>query len=294
MKKGIIVKALSGFFYVETEDGKIIECRARGKFRLEEKTPLVGDYVYIDNISDNTGTLAEILPRKNSFIRPPVANLDMMVIVASGTVPVTTPYLIDRIVAVAELRNCEPVICINKIDLDPGDELFDIYSATDIKTIRTSAKTGLGMDELSAVTAGKICAFTGNSGVGKSSILNALKPDFRLSTGEVSKKLGRGRHTTRHVELFSLDNGAKVADTPGFSSFNFDRDDELKPEELKFGFREFAPYLDTCRFRDCAHVKERGCSVINAVSEGKIKSSRHSSYVMMYEAAQEAEKNKYK
>lgn len=292
MKKGIIIKALSGFYYVETEDGKVVECRARGKFRLEEKTPLVGDYVRVDNIVGSTGTLAEILPRKNSFVRPPVANIDMMVIIASGTIPVTSPYLIDRITAVAELKNCEPVICINKNDLDPGDELFDIYSATGLITIRTSAKTKLGLDELSAVTAGKICAFTGNSGVGKSSILNALKPDFRLSTGEVSIKLGRGRHTTRHVELLKLDNGAMVADTPGFSAF--DRYDMFKPEELKYAFREFLPFLDSCRFRDCAHVKESGCSVRDAVREGKIKSSRHKSYIMMYEAAVEAEKNKYK
>lgn len=293
MKKGIIIKSLSGFYYVETEDGQMLECRARGKFRLEGKNPLVGDHVLAEINDGNTGTIKEILERKNSFVRPPVANLDMMIIIASGSIPVTSPYLIDRVAAVAELRNCEPVICINKNDLNTGDELYDIYSSTGLRTLRTSAKTEQGLKELEELIAGKICAFTGNSGVGKSSIMNALKPSFRISTGEVSKKLGRGRHTTRHVELFRLDNGAMVADTPGFSAF-YDENEISDPDELKYGFREFAPYLDNCRFRDCAHVRESGCAVINAVKEGRIKNTRHSSYVSMYDEAQEALRNKYK
>lgn len=284
MMEGIIFKALSGFYYVDC-DGETVTCRARGKFRHEKVTPLVGDRVAVTALADGTGTVDAILPRKNRFWRPAVANIDYLVIVASGATPVTDPLLIDRVTAVAERQGCECVICFNKWDLNQPLKLYETYAAAGFPTFRISAETGQGLSELSALIAGKVCAFTGNSGVGKSSILNALEPSFGLQVGQVSEKLGRGRHTTRHVELFSLKNGALVADTPGFASF--EEEVGCPPEELQHAFREFAPYLDRCRFLDCAHVKEAGCAVLEALSEGKISQSRHDSYVRLYQQAKE-------
>ncbi len=284
MLQGTIFKALSGFYYVESEAG-LIECRARGKFRLDKSLPLVGDKVLIDVISDGKGVLKEIEPRKNSFVRPAVANIDKLVIIASAAIPVTDQYLIDRAVAVAELKDCEPVICINKSDLNKDERLFNVYRKIGIATVYTSAVTGEGMDELKDVMAGSVCAFTGNSGVGKSSILNILDPNLSIRTGEVSEKLGRGRHTTRHVELFRLSCGAVVADTPGFSSFDAEDGDLLVKDNIQFGFREFSDYIGKCRFSNCSHVKEQRCAIINAVSEGAIAESRYMNYVRLYEQA---------
>ena len=228
-----------------------------------------------------------VLPRKNEFQRPAVANIDQLVIIASGATPVTDPFLIDRVVSIAEGRSCESLICINKCDLDAAQALYDTYRRAGFPTLRVSAETGEGIPELRVAIAGKVSAFTGNSGVGKSSILNALEPGFHIKVGQVSEKLGRGRHTTRHVELFRLGNGAIVADTPGFSSFDTDQMELKRPEELQYAFREFAPYLDGCRFTGCAHVKEKGCAVLAALAEGRIAPSRHASYVRLYEQARE-------
>lgn len=285
--EGIILKALSGFYYVDGGEGELIACRGRGKFRHQKIVPLVGDRVRFTPLEPGTGILDEILPRKNEFQRPAVANIDQLVVIASGAIPVTDPFLIDRVVSIAEGRGCESVICINKCDLDGADELYETYTKAGFTTLRVSAETGEGIDQLAAVIAGKVSAFTGNSGVGKSSILNALEPDFRLQVGKVSDKLGRGRHTTRHVELFRLSSGAIVADTPGFSSFDAEGMELRRPEELQYTFREFAPYLDQCRFIGCAHVKEKGCAVLAALKEGKIAPSRHASYVRLYEQAKE-------
>ncbi len=278
--EGVIMKALSGFYYVLT-DGGSLECRARGKFRLDKVSPLVGDRVVVSPTGEGKGVLEKVLPRRNSFIRPAVANIDQMVIVASETIPVTDPFLIDRIIAIAELRSCEPLIVINKCDISEDIRLKDIYSKAGFKTLMVSAVTGLGIDSLADALKGKVNAFTGNSGVGKSSILNALN-DFRIETGEVSSKLGRGRHTTRHVELYTLNNGAVIADTPGFAAF--DSNEELGGKnDLQFAFREFRPLLGNCQYRDCAHIREQGCAVVKALSEGKICESRYSSYVRLYE-----------
>ena len=285
--EGIILKALSGFYYVDDGHGKLVACRGRGKFRHQKVTPLVGDRVEFTQLEGESGILDAILPRKNEFQRPAVANIDQLVVVASGAIPVTDPFLIDRVVSIAEGRDCESVIVLNKCDLDGADILYDTYTKAGFLTLRVSAETGEGIQELSAAIAGKVSAFTGNSGVGKSSILNALQPDFRIQVGAVSDKLGRGRHTTRHVELFRLDNGAIVADTPGFSSFDTEEMELRRPEELQYTFREFVPYLDQCRFTGCAHVKEKGCAVLAAVKAGEIPASRHASYIRLYQQAKE-------
>lgn len=284
MQNGIIFKAISGFYYVEIEN-ETIECKARGRFRHDRLTPLVGDVVDLTVNEDGKGILEEIRPRRNAFIRPPVANLDQLVIIASAVIPVTDPFLIDRMTAIAARNNCGCVICINKSDLNPGSELYDIYTRAGFTTVRTSAETGEGIDALAEAIRGKVSAFTGNSGVGKSSILNILEPDFNLSVGDVSQKLGRGRHTTRHVELYRLKNGAVVADTPGFSSFDTDMMELCAKEELQHYFREFEPLIGHCQYNDCAHLKEPGCTILEAVESGVIPASRHSSYVRLYEQA---------
>lgn len=285
METGIIMKALSGFYYVDPGDGSLIACRARGKFRHQHITPLVGDRVEFTALEDGSGMVDEILPRKNEFLRPAVANIDQLVIIASGAIPVTDPFLIDRMTSLAESKGCDSIICINKCDLERADDLYDIYTAAGFSTVRVSAQTGEGIGELASLIAGKVSAFTGNSGVGKSSILNTLEPGFSLAVGQVSERLGRGRHTTRHVELFRLKSGAVVADTPGFSSFDTDQTEVRQKESLAATFREFRPYLDQCRFVGCAHVKEKGCAVREAVRQGEIPPSRHASYVRLYEQA---------
>ncbi|NLH01917.1 MAG: ribosome small subunit-dependent GTPase A, partial [Clostridiales bacterium] len=257
MKSGTIVKALSGFYYVRSE-GSVYECRARGRFRLDGISPLVGDRVDFSLDSSGKGTVDRIHERRNCFSRPAVANIDCMVILASAVNPVTDPFLIDRVAALAENADCEVVICINKADLNAGDSLYNIYKSAGYPTIRTSAVTGEGIGELRDILKGKLCAFTGNSGVGKSSILNVLSPGLNIRVGEVSEKLGRGRHTTRHVEIFSLGDDIYVADTPGFSSFDMDRTEHIPKERLQFAFRDFEPYIGKCRFDNCAHIKEPG------------------------------------
>ena len=284
-REGTILKALSGFYYVQCGE-ELITTRARGKFRYKKITPLVGDRVAITVQEDGSGSLDEILPRRNFFQRPAVANIDQMVIICSGAIPVTDPFLVDRITALAESKDCEPIICINKWDLVQAEELYEIYTAAGFHTIKVSAETGMGIEELRGLLAGKVSAFTGNSGVGKSSIINALEPDFGIATGEISEKLGRGRHTTRHVELFSV-SGGLIADTPGFSAFDTDKGEIREKEVLQHTFREFKPYLDQCRFIGCAHVKEKGCAVLAALKAGDIQPSRHRSYVRLYELAKE-------
>ena len=283
---GQIVKALSGFYYVDTGEDRPIPCRGRGKLRHQKVTPLVGDRVEISNLDNGTGMVDAILPRKNQFRRPMVANIDQMVMIASGAVPVTDPFLIDRMAALAEWKGCEMLICFNKCDLDRAEELTTLYRAAGFTVLQVSAESGDGIHELEAAIAGKVSAFTGNSGVGKSSILNVLQPGFGLPVGEVSEKLGRGRHTTRHVELFPVAGGL-VADTPGFSSFEAEHTETVPKERLASAFREFQPYIHLFRFQGCSHVKENGCAVRKAVDEGKIAPGRHKSYTRLYEQARE-------
>ena len=281
---GRIVRSLSGFYDVQLPD-RVVTCRGRGILRRDHITPLTGDRVEI-TLERGKGMVEAVLPRENSFVRPAVANVDALAIFAANVNPVTEPFLIDRVAAIAGNQNVQCLICINKSDLDSGERLREIYEKAGFPVILTSAKTGQGMEALSAFLQGKLTAFTGNSGVGKSSILNALEPDFALATGEISEKLGRGRHTTRHVELFPV-SGGLIADTPGFSAFDTDKGEIREKEQLQYAFREFRPYLDQCRFIGCAHVKEKGCAVLEAVKEGKISPSRHRSYVRLYELAKE-------
>ena len=282
MSEGRIQKALSGFYYVDTGT-EVLTCRARGKFRKDGVSPLVGDRVEVRELGNGEGFVEAILPRKNAFTRPAVANIDQLVVIASGAIPKTDPFLIDRVAAIAALKGCEVIILLNKCDLDSADSLYQIYRAAGFQTLRVSAQTGEGLEELIPLISGKLSAFTGNSGVGKSSILNALDPEFHLQVGEVSDALGRGRHTTRHVELFRLSCGAEIVDSPGFSSFETDELNLELKHRLPDTFREFQPYLEHCRFVGCSHTKEKGCAVLEAVRRGEIQKSRHASYLRLYE-----------
>ena len=282
IETGRIIKSLSGFYDVRTEN-KVITCRARGSMRRTGLSPQVGDIVDI-SVEKGKGMVEKIHPRKNSFVRPAVANLDLLVVFAANVNPVTEPFLIDRVAAIAGDQEVPVCICVNKCDMDPAEDLTAIYRQAGYTVIQTSAETGLGIDELRKALSGKFCAFTGNSGVGKSSILNALSPELKLPVGEVSEKLGRGRHTTRHVELYDVDD-ALIADTPGFSSFDTDQMEVILKENLQYAFPEFGKYIGTCQFRDCSHRKEPGCAVATALAAGEIGKSRYESYLKLYEKA---------
>ena len=282
---GRIIRSLSGFYEVQI-GSECITCRGRGSLRRSGVTPLTGDMVEI-SVEKGKGMVEKILPRSNYFIRPAVANMDALVVFAANTNPVTEPFLIDRVAAIAGNQEVPVYICINKCDLDPAVDLVRIYNNAGFPVIRASAQTGEGVEELRDLIKGKLTAFTGNTGVGKSSMLNALCPSLDLTTGEVSAKLGRGRHTTRHVELYSLGEDTFVADTPGFSSFDTDQMDLLLKENLQYTFPDFAQYLGECQFHDCSHRKEPGCAVRNAVEQGRIEATRYESYLRLYEKAEQ-------
>ena len=280
---GRILRSISGFYDVRTASGTVT-CRARGILRREGSSPLTGDLVEI-TLEKGKGVVERILPRKNSFVRPAVANIDALVIFAANVNPVTEPFLIDRVAAIAGDQEVPVYLCVNKCDLDPARELARIYEHAGFPVIRTSAETGEGVEQLRELLKGKLTAFTGNSGVGKSSILNRLCPELRLPTGEVSDKLGRGRHTTRHVELYALDGNTYVADTPGFSSFDTDQMDVILKENLQYAFPDFGPWLGRCQFHDCTHRQEPGCAVRAALEAGSLEKTRYESYCKLYEKA---------
>ncbi len=293
MLNGIIRKGIGGFYYVDTADG-IIECRARGKFRRTIGKPMVGDRVRLElQPEDGTGYLLEIEPRKTALVRPPVANIELLAAVASAAPPQTEPFLIDKILAIAEHKGMEVLVVLNKTDLDPADALFQIYQQAGIEVFRVSAETGAGIEALRSRLEGRISAFAGNSGVGKSSLLHRLDPSFSGAVGAISDRIGRGRHTTRHVELIPFA-GGYLADTPGFSSFETEQMDLILRDDLQYAFREFSSYLGKCRFTGCAHLCEKGCAVLEAVASGDIPRTRHESYKRLYESVRDLKEWEFK
>lgn len=277
---GIILKSTGGFYYVEVAD-VVYECKARGIFRKKNNSPRVGDRVKISVPEDGYCSIDEIFPCKNSLKRPPLANIDLLVIVVSTVEPSPNYLVIDKMTAAAVDNDIEPVIVVSKSDLKPSDELVAVYKKAGIKAFSYSSESPEDAKKIKELLKGKISAFTGNSGVGKSTLLNILYPSLELETGEISEKLGRGRHTTRTVELFKID-GGYVADTPGFSTVDLERYNMIDKENIMFCFPEFKEYLTTCQFTSCSHTCEKGCAIIKAVKEGKISESRHNSYISMY------------
>lgn len=278
---GIILKCLGGLYTVESPDG-IFECKARGIFRKKGISPSVGDNVIVEN-----GVISEIEERKNFLIRPPLANLDQIIFIVSTVSPVPNFLILDKFIAIAEYKNIEPVIIITKIDLGDSKPVKDVYSSIGIKVLDADYNNESSIQAVRELLKGRISAFTGNSGAGKSTLLNAVDPDLNIPTGEISKKLGRGRHTTRHAELYKLKDGGYIADTPGFSTFETNRYDIIRKEELAGCFREFADYTEKCLFRDCSHTCEKGCTVVEAVANGIIPKIRHESYCAMYDEAKQ-------
>lgn len=282
LENGLIIKGIGGFYYVEAAN-QVYECKARGIFRKTGITPYVGDRVAISVEENDTCAIEEILPRKNYLIRPPVSNIDQLILVVSVCDPAPNLLIIDKTIAAAEDKGIEPIIVVSKTDLQGYGELEEIYTKAGIPFYAVSSATGAGVKQIQDLLPGKITAFTGNSGVGKSSLLNRIDPRLSLETGEISQKLGRGRHTTRQVELLKLEGGGYAADTPGFSSIDLERGERIKKENLPFCFREFEPYLGVCKFPSCSHTCEKGCAVLEAVKAENIHPSRHESYCAMYE-----------
>lgn len=291
--EGLIVKAISGFYYVETAQG-LAECKAKGIFRKRNVSPLVGDRVIIEVDEDGIGVVSEVLPRKNEFLRPPLANLDQIFLVASTCQPEPNYLVIDKLLAIAEYKEIETKIVVTKQDIQQNPEFCRIYQQAGYTVLEADNTTSDGNKHLLPHFNGKITALTGNTGVGKSSLLNAMFPDLSLETGAISQKLGRGRHTTRHVELFCIDKESYIADTPGFSTVELNRYDMILKEYLSDCFREFRPFNDKCKFAGCSHTREQGCAVLEAVQNGTIAPSRHQSYSQLYEDAKRIKEWEFK
>ncbi len=282
--ENVIIKGIAGFYYVNTAVG-LLETKAKGIFRKRGLTPLAGDVVDLEE-QDGSWVISGIRERKNSFVRPAVANVDVFFLIVSTTQPVPSTRVIDQLLTIAIDKGAQVVLVVTKTDLCDGADLVQMYRESGIPAIEANAVTGEGVEEIRSRIAGNVCVFCGNSGVGKSTLLNAILPGIQLETGEISKKLGRGRHTTRQVELFETCGGL-VADTPGFSSLDLERAAPIPKENLQYAFPEMEPYLLQCRFTGCSHTCEKGCAVRQAVEDGKITQSRYQSYQMMYEQAKE-------
>lgn len=280
--QGRIIRQTGGFYYVDTGDA-VMECRARGLFRKQGITPLVGDIAEVERTDDGKGFVIALKGRRNSMIRPPVANIDRLLLILSITDPAPNLLVVDKMLAIAEHKGIDAVIVVTKADLADTGALCSLYRSVgyEVKSINSLADSP---EEVASLIKGKLCVLAGNTGVGKSTLLNAIDPALALKTGETSQKLGRGRHTTRVTELFALCGGL-IADTPGFSSLETAQLELIKKDKLEWCFREFEPYLGRCRFTGCSHTKEKGCAVLSAVQSGEIAASRHESYLAMYEEA---------
>ena len=281
VKSGIITKCLGGLYTVESPDG-IFSCKARGVFRSKGISPCVGDSVEFQD-----EVITAVAERRNCIIRPPLANLDQLIFIVSTCDPAPNYLLLDKFIAIAEYKGIKPVVAVTKTDLGSSSDITDIYGKIGIDVIEIDYSDKSTIDAVKNILTGKISAFTGNSGAGKSTLLNAVDPTLDIPTAEISKKLGRGRHTTRHAELYKLETGGYIADTPGFSTFETNRYDIIRKEELAGCFRERAEFTDQCRFKDCSHTCEKGCAVLDALGEGKISESRHTSYCTMYDEAKQ-------
>lgn len=276
----MILKSIGGFYYVRSGDS-IIECKAKGKFRKLSLSPIAGDLVETE-YDGSTNVISEVKKRKNRFVRPPVANLDLMVIVISTVDPSPNYLVIDKLCAIARYKDVDVAMVVTKSDIAEYESVVRVYEKAGYRVFTTGEDDSEELDRIREYMKGKLCVFSGNSGVGKSTLLNKLFPDLDLETGETSKKLGRGKHTTRRVEIYEIDR-CLVADTPGFSSIELDYDNYISKEDLQNCFIEFEPYIGKCRFADCAHIGERDCRIKDAVKEGKIPLSRYESYAALYE-----------
>lgn len=277
---GTIIKGIGGFYYVEVAE-EIYECKARGNFRKNKISPLPGDSVSITVNENGENTIDRIYERKSVLKRPPVANLDRLYIVVSVCDPKPNTLVIDKISAIACKNNIEPVIVITKTDLESFEEIREIYSKTKFELF-VITEDDESVEKLKQSLKGKVSAFCGNSGVGKTTLLNRIFPQMNMKTAQISTKLGRGKHTTRHVELLKIE-GGYVADTPGFSSVDIEKSEVIRKDELPLCFPEFSDYLGGCRFSTCSHTVDKGCAVISAVEGGAISPSRHENYKAMYD-----------
>ncbi|MDZ5474387.1 ribosome small subunit-dependent GTPase A [Bacillus sp. 31A1R] len=277
MPQGKIIKALSGFYYVLTEEDQVIQCRGRGVFRKNKVTPLVGDEVVFQADNELEGYILEVFERKNELVRPPIANVDQAILVFSAVEPGFSTALLDRFLVLVEFNRIRPIICVTKMDLTTSDEKEEIhnyakqYRQAGYEVLLTSSETETGVDQLIPMLEGEISVFAGQSGVGKSSLLNVLRPDLELKTDDISSHLGRGKHTTRHVELIKVGNGL-VADTPGFSSLEFT---DIEAEDLNYCFPDIEQISENCKFRGCLHLKEPKCAVKEAVETGELPQYRY-------------------
>ena len=285
---GIIIKGIGGFYYVEVAD-RIYECKPRGIFRKDGVTPLAGDRVRITVRIDDENTIDEILPRTSVLARPPVANADRLIIIASVLNPKTSTLIIDKMTVIAQLKDIETAVVVTKTDLGDADDLINIYNKSGFETFRFSNKTGGELQEIENYLNGHISVLAGNSGVGKSTLLNFIDPTIEQKTDEISKKLGRGKHTTRTSELFKINEGY-IVDTPGFTSLDFQKDAQLYSEDLQYCFKDFLPYIGKCKFSSCIHMQDKGCAIVEAVEQGVICQSRYKSYLAIFDEIKDLRK----